>query len=223
MDTTTIVLLVALGLLLRLLHGPPPQSPESGGLSTVRTPLALSLVLVAVAATPAVRLAARSRSCRSSTSHNRSARGRCGRLAARVHAKVRHLSSAARPANPTAATTLEGRDPELAADLLHVQVSPSAEWHRWLAGCTASAGCSTPPIGTSTRARSCSRGTRRPMKGWRGSGGTGDCPSSRSATRIGHVSTRRSPRSCTTPTGRSCRRSGAPPTPSRLRAGAAAR
>ena len=44
-------------------------------------------------------------------------------------AKVRHVSSAARPANPTAATTLEGRDPELAAALLHVQASPSAEWH----------------------------------------------------------------------------------------------
>ena len=97
----------------------------------MRTPPALSLVLVAVVATTGCAARGRAAAAAAAPAPATTA-GPEGPADGSLHeyiAKVRHVSSAARPANPTAATTLEGRDPELAAALLHVQVSPSAEWH----------------------------------------------------------------------------------------------
>ena len=92
-------------------------------------PLALSLVVVAVVATAGC--AARGKAAAAAAAHATPAApdGAAAGSLREYIAKVRHVSAAARPANTTTATTLEGRDPELAAALLLVQAAPSAESH----------------------------------------------------------------------------------------------
>jgi Flp pilus assembly protein TadD len=87
-------------------------------------------VVVAVAAITGCAARGRTASAASAAASTAVPQGAADGTLQEYIAKVRHLSAAARPAaSTTAATTLEGRDPELAAALLHVEVSPSAEWH----------------------------------------------------------------------------------------------
>lgn len=96
----------------------------------MRQSTALSLVVVAVAAMFGCAARGKAASAAPAATSPAALDGAAGGSLQEYIAKVRHVSAAARPAaTTTAATRLEGRDPELAAALLHVQVSPSAEWH----------------------------------------------------------------------------------------------
>jgi len=96
----------------------------------VRRSLVQALVLVAVVAIAGC--AARGRAAPPAAAGNNTAepaKSDVGSLQEYI-AKMRHVSAAARPpARTTSATTLESRDPELAAALRRVQASPTAESH----------------------------------------------------------------------------------------------